>query len=205
MIKFHDSYVKKINNDFLIFNPCNQSNAIIENPANYSEENFWKIVSEELLDQLVENACTSSSSNTLYFGHALLLINKGCTITSPFYSAHCTNSKEKSFVFAPNGDIYKCITGLGNKHFLLSSFDQLENNPLIFYKNNIIQIESSHMAKCFNCEFLLMCNGGCKCQHFSNEDKLCRKSVFENEMDSFLNLLYYVSINEDGTCHERKK
>ncbi len=136
-----------------------------------------------------EKGMTNSSGSSLYYTLSEKLIRLGATITSPFYSAHCMNSAEKAFTVAPNGDIYKCVTGVGSKRFLLTTYNEFVCTPLTLMRKNICQIEQSHRSECLACDYLAMCNGGCKCQHYENGDVLCRKKLLENEMDAFMRLL----------------
>lgn len=147
------------------------------------------------------------SNNTIgninYYKLSEELIKSGATITSPFYTPHCMNSSEKTFTISPSGDIYKCVTGIGSKRFRLSTYDEFMQNPIILIRNNIYQIERSHRTQCLDCEYFSMCNGGCKCQHYENNDILCRKGLLDKEMDSFLHLLYYGCFTEDGLFKKR--
>lgn len=137
-----------------------------------------------------------------YYELSKAIVRKGATITSPLYATHCLNSIEKGFVLSPNGDIYKCITGTGSDRFLLANISDL--NEETFTKNNIYQIESSHRATCYSCEFLSMCNGGCKCQYYENNDALCRKKLLTDEMSDLLDLLYEGHFTEDGLFRRRE-
>ena len=146
----------------------------------------------------------NSNSNILYYEFSEILLNKGATITSPFYASNCLNSIEKSFTISPDGSIYKCVTGLGSPLFLLTKYQKdLFVNDLI--NNNIIQIEKSHRAECFNCDFLTMCNGGCKCQHYENNYPLCRKELLVEELPYLMHLLTLGSFKSDGLFHGRNK
>lgn len=152
-----------------------------------------------------ENKETANSSgSSLYYTICERLIEMGATITSPYYSAHCMNSAEKDFTIAPNGGIYKCVTGVGSERFLLSSYDDFISDPVLLIRKNICQIEQSHGAACWQCDYLTMCNGGCKCQHYEKGDILCRKKVFENEMESFMRLLFLGTFTEKRFFKKRE-
>ena len=139
-----------------------------------------------------------------YYDNVTLLIKKGITCSSPFYSPHCSNSREKSFIIAPNGNIYKCVSGIMCDKFLIGTKDDLKNNKMKVFENNVSQIESSHNVMCQKCEFLLMCNGGCKFQNKIHNSLLCRKELLVKEMDSLLELLHIVEFNNDGTIYAKK-
>ncbi len=151
----------------------------------------------------LDKGTNNTVGNINYYKLSEELIKRGATITSPFYTPHCMNSSEKTFTISPSGDIYKCVTGIGSKRFCLSTYDEFNQNPTILIKNNIYQIERSHRTECLSCEFLTMCNGGCKCQHHENNDILCRKNLLNREMDYFLHLLYYGCFTEDGLFKKR--
>ena len=101
---------------------------------------------------------TDYSGSSLYYTLSEQLIKLGATIASPFYSSHCMNSAEKTFTVAPTGDIYKCVTGIGSKRFLLATYDAFICNPVSLLKENICQIEQSHRPQCLECDYLTMCN-----------------------------------------------
>lgn len=149
-------------------------------------------------DHTKEKGMTNSSGSPLYYALSEKLIRLGATITSPFYSAHCMNSSEKAFTVAPSGDIYKCVTGVGSKRFLLTTYNEFLNNPLMLIQKNISQIEQSHRSQCLTCDYLTMCNGGCKCQHYEKGDVLCRKKLLSNEMDFFMRLLAIGEFTQAG-------
>lgn len=152
-----------------------------------------------------KNGEQNKYANEKYYELCLELIRDGATITSPFYSTQCLNSSEKTFIIAPIGDVYKCITGIGCKRFLLATYEELKSNVNIFYERNIIQIENSHRVECINCEYIAMCNGGCKCQHYENKDILCRKQILNEEMDKLLDLLYEGEFTDDGYFRKREE
>ena len=143
-----------------------------------------------------------TSSN--YYDLAKSLLKRGATITSPFYAGHCLNSSEKSFFISPKGDIYKCITGSNHEKFLASSYLAFFEEPMQFIKNNIVISEGSHMNKCRECEFLTICNGGCKFQHLINGATLCRKETIYEELPHLLDLLYIGEFDNDGNFKKRK-
>lgn len=148
-------------------------------------------------------SASSSCSSLMYYALTEKLINLGATTTSPLYSAQCMNSSEKDFTIAPNGNIYKCVTGIGSKRFLLSSYDEFKDNPLMLLRNNICHIEHSHRSQCFECDYLTMCNGGCKCQHHEKGDILCRKDILTEELEDLMRLLSNGTFTEAGLFRKR--
>lgn len=157
---------------------------------------------------MIKNLKSDKKEKTMNFSHlyydlAEFLLNKGATITSPLYSAQCLNSMEKAFIISPSGDIYKCITGANNNKFIVSSYIGFNENPLNFIKNSIVKSENSHIPECKKCEFLTMCNGGCKFQHFINGAPLCRKPLLKKELPDLLNLLYLGEFTNDRNFKKR--
>lgn len=150
-----------------------------------------------------DKGTTDYSESSLYYTLSEKLIKIGATITSPLYSAHCMNSAEKTFTVAPTGDIYKCVTGIGSKRFLLASYDAFICNPVSLLKENVCQIEQSHRPQCLECDYLTMCNGGCKCQHYEKGAVLCRKKLLETEMVSLMHLLAAGAFTESSFFRER--
>lgn len=154
-------------------------------------------------DHIKDKSSDNMSGNANYYKLSEELIKRGATISSPIYTPHCMNSAEKTFTLSPSGDIYKCVTGIENKRFLLSTYDEFMHNPAILIRDNIYQIERSHRAPCLNCEYLAMCNGGCKCQHYEKNDVLCRKGLIDREMELLLHLLYHGCFTEEGLFRKR--
>lgn len=141
--------------------------------------------------------------NLAYYRLSEELLKMGATITSPFYSAHCINSLEKAFVITPSCDIYKCVSGMGCDHFKLSSYMDFMENPLKLVKHNIGHIEISHLPQCKNCEYLSMCNGGCKFQYKEHMLPLCRKPLLDAEMEALLRLLAFGHFTRGGDFKKR--
>lgn len=70
-------------------------------------------------------------------------------------------------------------------------------------RNNIVHIENSHSGECRTCDYFAMCNGGCKCQYYEKGDILCRKQLFEDEMDYLMELLFVGEFDERGFFRRR--
>ena len=188
-----NKYVKEFLDENNINYYINMYNQIKESLEQYiTNENPRIIFNVGLLcNPMIDTNYTKNLKNINisieYYYLASKLIDLGATITNPFYFPHCLNSSEKSFTIDPSGI-----------NFLLSSYNEFIENPLIMLKNNILQIEKSHEKRCIGCEFLSMCNGGCKFNSLKNSIKSCRKTIISEEIEYLMELLYKGEFDENG-------
>lgn len=117
------------------------------------------------------------------------LIDKGCKINQPLPSPICINRKENDVIISPNGDIYKCISGLGNEEFMLISKDELFNNSMNYHIKQVQLLERND-KECEECEYLALCNGGCKYNAYNNKvKKECNKEYLSTSITDIINVL----------------
>lgn len=82
----------------------------------------------------------------------------------PFYRLSymtCGSSKVNDFNIAPNGDIYKCLSGIGKSEFFL---DNINNYGTENYYRKLSQfVEYKNMKqRCYDCKFEIICGGWCR-------------------------------------------
>lgn len=100
----------------------------------------------------------------------------------------CTAKLDNAFVIYPNGDIYKCLSGVGRKEFVESSIYNDKKLPNYLYPELY--------KDCFNkgCKFIPLCNSGCRFNGFlktgikkSND---CQKELLDNLNKKLLAIKY---------------
>jgi len=114
-----------------------------------------------------------------------LTLQKGlsCKPLKIFQKGPCSFCRKSHLIFAPNGDIYKCIGFLGKpelkvgnvKDSFSKTFDKIEEQ---------IALEPWNNPKCKNCAFLPLCLGGCRFHSYVEygniTDVFCHKNLIEN-------------------------
>ena len=100
----------------------------------------------------------------------------------------CTAKLDNAFVISPNGDIFKCLSGVGRKEFVESTLD--ENKKL----DNYLYLEL--YKKCFEkkCKFIPLCNSGCRFNGFlktgSKKSNDCQKILLDELNKKLLSIKY---------------
>lgn len=82
-----------------------------------------------------ENIPDDETYANIYTSVLKSAISKNAKIGSLMPGAVCTNKKEYDFMIGPNGDIYKCISGVGIDEFKVISKEKLFDNPQLLYIN----------------------------------------------------------------------
>lgn len=82
----------------------------------------------------------------------------------PFYRLPymvCGCDRINYFNIDPKGDIYKCISGVGNKKFYLANIEEYLNDA---YKRRLADfVEFNNFSeKCKSCQFEIICGGWCR-------------------------------------------
>ncbi|MEW6717707.1 MAG: radical SAM protein [Chloroflexota bacterium] len=91
-----------------------------------------------------------------------VFIESGFKIRDLINLGFCTMNSDNSFIFDPRGDIYKCITGVGDEHFKVGSVND-DFNILAIRASQFVENEPcNHNPDCCECAFLPMCKGGCR-------------------------------------------
>lgn len=136
----------------------------------------------------IKSIPNEKSYNQLYFDILRGLIEKGVYITGVMTSGVCISKKEKDLLISPDGSIYKCITGLGMDRFKIATYDDAFNNPLKLFVNQAEYLDNSNV-KCQNCEYMTLCNGGCRYSaYIENKDMMCRKNYYQEFLPTMLEI-----------------
>nr|WP_287559074.1 radical SAM protein [Roseburia sp.] len=146
-----------------------------------------------------QNKSVYTKENILNMKKYGMLLNKyneyiqcqGGNITSILPAPLCVNSRENDIIVAPDGDIYKCMSGIGISQFRLCTKDELFEDDLKFYYKQALLIENDHREECFNCDYYAICNGGCKYSAYINKQDIdCQKEYYENRLPGIVQLMY---------------
>lgn len=99
---------------------------------------------------------------------------------APFYRntyGPCTLYRENYFVIAPDGTLYKCSAGVGNKKYKIGHISDSQN--LIVKARTAQFLEKDHsLASCKDCNFAPNCDSGCSFQAELSGSRQCNKLDF---------------------------
>lgn len=125
-------------------------------------------------------------------------IQKGIAVTEILPTPTCIAKVENDVLISPNGDIYKCISGLDVPDFKICSYNELMNNEL-YYHERIATFSEKEFSSCINCKFLSLCNGGCFYEAALNgKEQACQKDLMEAQMPQLIKLRYLTEEIESG-------
>ena len=117
-------------------------------------------------------------------------IQKGIAVTEILPTPTCIAKVENDVLISPNGDIYKCISGLDVPDFKICSYNELMSNEL-YYHERIATFSEKKFSSCINCKFLSLCNGGCFYEAALNgKEQACQKDLMEAQMPQLIKLRY---------------
>ena len=124
------------------------------------------------------------------------LIDNNYKVNQPLPSPICIHRKENDLVISPDGGIYKCISGMGNKEFLLITKEELFENPMLFHIRQAALLENDINKNCKTCEYMSLCNGGCEYNAFNNGvEHECNKPYLERSINDIICLLEKIQRN----------
>ena len=100
----------------------------------------------------------------------------------------CTAKLDNAFVIYPNGDIYKCLSGVGREEFVESTI----------YKDEVLgnYLYPELYKECFNkkCRFIPLCNSGCRFNGYlktgNKHSNDCQKELLDNLNKKLLTIKY---------------
>ena len=110
------------------------------------------------------------------------LLRKGIKTENAFLPSLCSLKRASAIIVDPAGELYKCISGIGTKEFLVGS---VEENPSEVLKNirGFVSRTSLGDERCWSCTYQPLCNGGCRYESLVKEKtiayKTCRKGFFD--------------------------
>lgn len=111
-------------------------------------------------------------------------IERGFHVPSILDPQVCTMKQKNSFVIHPTGKIYKCISGIGDRHFLIGDIykeaDPFDIQYGIFPFTDDV---------CSNCKYCTICNQGCAYETLLVGHKACQKIFFDKLLPKYIKLL----------------
>ena len=153
------------NNPRIIFNVGEECHPY--NKSEYTKDNI--LASREYADQI--------------YDAINYLIDKDCEVLQIAPSPICIRLKENDVIIGPEGDLYKCISGLGLSEFRMMTKEQFLNDPYQYFVYQANWIEDSR-NECRNCDYKSLCNGGCKYNVFINNTSIqCDKEALSHSLE----------------------
>ncbi|MGC8831169.1 MAG: radical SAM protein [Thermoproteota archaeon] len=82
-------------------------------------------------------------------------------VTPPLF-AFCPSNIKHTYVFDPYGDVYSCTFAIGQKELIVGRYvpDLILNEEYL----KVWEKDVTKQSECINCEFMLLCGGGCMYQ-----------------------------------------
>ena len=112
------------------------------------------------------------------------IIKRGYNTPKPL-PAPCMIEIKDAFVVNYDGTIYKCPAFIGRQEFAIGSLESGDTDYSSVYKTDFFKNE-----KCFDCEYLPLCFGGCRymsfIQHGSIEKLDCRKDYYDRSLGALI-------------------
>lgn len=105
------------------------------------------------------------------------------------FDGMCTAKLDKGMVISSDGNIYKCLSGVGRQEFV-------ENNIYNEEYNNPNYLFPELYEECFNkkCEYIPLCNTGCRFNAFLENGKIhsisCKREILEDMNNELLKDIY---------------
>lgn len=102
----------------------------------------------------------------------------------PFYRLAymlCGSSKVNDYVISPEGDLYKCISGVGNKKFYVGHMRDYNTWPYIHRLAQFIELDNMS-GKCYNCKYEVVCGGWCSYKKMVYGDYCAYKELQNNDL-----------------------
>ena len=103
----------------------------------------------------------------------------------------CTLSRDNQYIIDPRGDIYVCVTGVGDRNFTIGNIAEDFNILAIRLSQYLESNPSDSINECIDCVYRPICRGGCRHEsyvRFGDKNKgICMKD-------------YYMNWIPNGTC-----
>ena len=101
----------------------------------------------------------------------------------------CTSKLKHGFVIEPNGNITKCVSGVGRKEFLIGNIDDYKTNNTNYLFPELYE-------ECLNkrCPFLPLCHTGCRFESLVTNDDIrknnCKRKLLERINKKIIGINY---------------
>ena len=139
--------------------------------------------------EYTQNNILREKEQDMYFKSIMDVVDLGACVFSPFPTPRCIATSVNEFVFAPNGDLYRCISGLGNKEFLVAKYSEYINDISKLVVRQGMLKRPERTSACKTCQNYSLCNGGC---HYNmiveQKSTACQNLVFRETLDDYVRL-----------------
>ena len=134
-------------------------------------------------------------------------VKRGYKVPSILSPQVCTIKQKNSFVVHPSGKLYKCISGIGDSHFLIGTIYENEDP---FDKQ--FEVINDIDQECQKCIYSVICNQGCAYETNLIGHKSCQKGYFNHLMPEYIKFVFdpqsegkeNIVYNPEATEWERK-
>ncbi len=88
------------------------------------------------------------------------VLREGLQVIDFLTPSPCARERDNEFIISPDGQLYKCISGVGRREFHVGYVD---DTPLSIAQKSAPFINfGAPMKECRSCPYLPYCNGGCR-------------------------------------------
>lgn len=102
---------------------------------------------------------------------------------APFYRMSymtCGMKKVNNFMISPRGELYKCISGMEDKKYLIGEMNEYgDHNSMV---NMSKFIESENREECMQCKYFPVCGGGCIYRNIEKGFKCYKDEIEYNDL-----------------------
>lgn len=123
---------------------------------------IFSLVFECRKDMLEYATCNKVVNDDWLRVHKLAL--KYNNFYTPFYRMSyltCGINKTNNFIISPDGYLYKCLSGIGDKRYLVSHVNEYGTYSYINKISQYIE-KSTNSSQCNDCKYMVVCGGGCE-------------------------------------------
>lgn len=139
--------------------------------------------------EYTQNNMLRENEQDMYFRSIMDVVDLGACVFSPFPTPRCIGTSVNELVFAPNGDLYSCISGLGNKEFLVSRYSEHSMDVSKLVVRQAMMKRPNRISACKTCTNYPLCNGGCNYNKIvENNATSCQRHDFSENLDRYIRL-----------------
>ena len=99
---------------------------------------------------------------------------------------YCFGCSLKTIYVDPEGDLYPCASFDQDKRFFLGNIFEISSFEEVLIKSPLKERDARFMKKCSNCEYNILCGGGCPARSFYNEGDLFIPDKIECEFKKLI-------------------
>ncbi|MBO3754004.1 MAG: SPASM domain-containing protein [Candidatus Brockarchaeota archaeon] len=118
-----------------------------------------EMIKEIFLLKKKDNVFRDIPVGITYLKVIMNLLNR--KVTAPLF-ALCPSNIKRTYVFDPYGDVYSCAFAIGQKELIVGRYipDLILNEEY----SKVWEKDVTKQSECTNCEFIVLCGGGCMYQ-----------------------------------------